>query len=261
MSRPFLEIRNLSFSIGGKTILRSVSLDIHEGEYLAVIGPNGAGKTTLLKCIMRIFPVGKGVITIDGVAIERYSQKELARRMSYVPQSDGRFFPFTVEEFVLMGRYPHLSPFTSIGTGDKASVREAMAVTRIAHLADRHFNTLSGGEKQMVFIAAALAQGSKILLLDEPATFLDPKHESEIYRILKSINRDLNVTIVSVTHDINSAALQGDRVVIIKDGAVIFHGNAMDILDNTILENAYGKTFTFARHPESDRLIIVPDNE
>lgn len=259
MKRPLFEINDLSLSIGKNKILSSVSLDIYEGEYLSIIGPNGAGKTTLLKCLMRIITGIRGAVLLKGVPIEKLSQKNIARHISYVPQSDGRFFPFTVEEFVMMARYPYLSPFTSIGAKDKTAVHDALSLTNTTRFAERQMNTLSGGEKQTVFIAAALAQGSRILLLDEPTTFLDPKHESDIYKILKRINHEFCRTIVSVTHDINSAVLQSDRIAILKNGKITFCGKAQDVMNNTILEKVYGKPFTFIKHPKTGKLIIAPE--
>ena len=196
---------------------------------------------------------------MSGLQAERMGQRALAKRISYVPQSEGRFSPFTVEEFVLLGRYPFRSPFTSIRPEDRAAVREALRLTRIDHLAARRIDTLSGGERQTAFIAAAIAQGSGVLLLDEPTTFLDPKHEVDIRMILRRLNRDLGRTIVSVTHDINAAALESDRVVILKDGRVIFTGTAEEVMDDAVLSGAYGKPFVFVEHPSAGRRIVVPD--
>jgi iron complex transport system ATP-binding protein len=259
MKAPLFEIKDLSLSISKNKILSSVSLNIYEGEYLSIIGPNGAGKTTLLKCLMRIFTGIQGTVLLKGTPIENLSQKNIARHISYVPQSNGRFFPFTVEEFVMMARYPHLSPFTSINLKDKTAVHDALTLTNTSRFAERQMDTLSGGEKQAVFIAAALAQGSKILLLDEPTTFLDPKHEADIYKILKRINRDFNRTVVSVTHDINSAVLQSDRIAILKNGKIIFCGTPGDVMNNNILQQAYEKSFTFIEYPGTGQLIIAPE--
>ena len=196
---------------------------------------------------------------IQSQPIEKFSQKEIARHISYVPQSDGRFFPFTVEEFVMMARYPHLSPFTAINSKDKTAVHDALSLTNTSWCAERQMDTLSGGEKQAVFIAAALAQGSKILLLDEPTTLLDPKHEVDINKILKRINRKFNRTIVSVTHDINSAVLQSDRIAILKNWGIIFCGEAQEVMQNKILEQAYDKSFTFIKNPKTGHDIIAPE--
>ena len=259
MKQPIIAIRNLTFSIENATILDSISIDIRSGEYLSIIGPNGAGKTTLLRCLMRIYPTPPGAVQVGGVPAERLGQRALAKLISYVPQSEGRRCPFTVEEFVLLGRYPFRSPFSSIRREDRSAVHEALRLTRIEHLAGRRIETLSGGERQTAFIAAAIAQGAGILLLDEPTTFLDPKHAVDIRSIIRRLNSELGRTIVSVTHDINAAALESDRIVILKDGRVIFTGTADEVMDNDVLSRAYGKSFLFVEHPSVGRRIVVPD--
>lgn len=254
-----IDIENLSLSIANKTILNSISIQIYDGDYLSIIGPNGAGKTSILKCLMRIYPDYTGAIRFQDKALDKISQKNLARLISYVPQSDGRIFPFTVAEFVMMGRYPHLSPFSSFNIEDRTAVNRALEMTGMKPFASRFMSTLSGGERQIVLIAAALAQGAKIMLLDEPTTFLDPKHEAEIYSILKRLNRELGMTIISVTHDINNAVLQSDKIVILRQGKVMYWGKAQDVMKNEILEPAFDKTFTFVAHPSTGQSIVVPE--
>ncbi len=257
--KPIIEIQNLSFTIAGKAILQSITFQINSGDYISIIGPNGAGKSTLLKCLMRINTTWTGEIFLDGLSLSHISQRELAKKMSYVPQTDGRLFPFTVEAFVLLGRYPYLSPFTTISPADREAVNTALELTQTKALAHRHFDTLSGGERQTVLIAAALAQGAPIVLLDEPTTFLDPRHEIDIFRLLKKINQEYQRTIIAVTHNINQAALQGKRVIILKAGQVLFDGKSTEIMDNRILQPAYQKSFLFTRHPETHQLITVPE--
>ncbi len=259
MENTIIEIVRFSFSISNKAILKDISLNVKEGEYISIVGPNGAGKTTLLKCLDRIHKGGSGDIRIAGKPLDKYSQKELARKLSYVPQADGRISPFTVYEFVMMGRYPHLSPFYSPGQEDKDAVHDALAMTGISEFAERFLSTLSGGERQKVFIAAALAQGAKVLLLDEPTTFLDPKHEADVHRLLARANRECGVTVVSVTHDINSAVLTSRRVLALKDGAVAFCGCADKFMNNEILQKIYEKSFLFVKHPRTGKTIVAPE--
>jgi len=232
---------------------------VQQGDYLSIIGPNGAGKTTLLKCLDRIWTGATGSIRVHGRELADYAQKELARVMSYVPQADGRFFPFSVREFVMMGRYPHLSPFTSVGSDDEKVVDEALELTGMVSFCTRAVNTLSGGERQKLFIAAAVAQGAEILLLDEPTTFLDPKHQAEIHRVLRELNRSKGATIVSVTHDINSAALASNRILGLKEGSVVYDGPAADVMNNEVLSRIFDKEFLFVEHPGSGGLLVVPD--
>ncbi len=256
---PIIEVRDFSYAIGGKRILDRVTLDVRRGEYLSVIGPNGAGKTTLLKCMDRILSGGTGSVSIGGRPLAEHSQKALARIVAYVPQADGRYAPFTVREFVTMGRYPHLSPFTSIGSTDRAAVDRALEMTDTARFADRRHSSLSGGEAQKVHIAAALAQEAEVLLLDEPTTFLDPHHQEEIGAILARVNRASGTTIVAVTHDVNRAALSSTRIVALKAGRIVYAGSPRGVMTGDVLAALYDKTFLFASHPRTGTPMIVPD--
>ena len=256
---PLVEVRGFSLELGGKRILREVSLSVADGEYVSIIGPNGAGKTTLLKCIMRILAGGTGDIRVAGRPIGSYTQRELARVVSYVPQADGRLLPFTVREFVMMGRYPHLSPFSVTAPEDEAAVDRAMEMTGSSDFADRPLDTLSGGERQGALVAAALAQGARLLLLDEPATFLDPRHEAAMARLLRRANREGGVTIVAVTHDVNAAALRSDRVVALKEGTVVFVGTGRELMTDEALGLVYDKRFLMVEHPTAGLPVAVPD--
>lgn len=255
-----IEICGFSFRFGAKPVLCDVSFCVGRGEYLSIVGPNGAGKTTLLKCLDRIHRGGAGRISIFGRPLAEYRQRELARLLSYVPQADGRIFAFTVEQFVLMGRYPYLNPLSSIGHDDREAVRRVMRRTGIETFAHRTLDTLSGGERQKVYIAAALAQGAKVLLLDEPTTFLDYHHQAEIRDLLSEVNRQSGVTIVAVTHDVNRAALDSDRIVALSDGSVVFDGTPAQIMRPETLERIYGTPFLLVGHPEGDVPMIAPQH-
>jgi len=253
-----IEVEGFGFRLGKKRILRDVSFHVRGGEYVSIVGPNGAGKTTLLKCLDRIYTGGTGRIEVFGRPLAGYSQRQLARRLSYVPQADGRVFPFTVEEFVLMGRYPYLSPFSTVGREDREAVRRAMDETATAALGGRLLNTLSGGERQKVYIAAALAQGADVLLLDEPTTFLDYRHQAEIRELLAHANRQSGVTVVAVTHDVNRAVLDSDRIVALREGSVVFDGSPEEIMQADVLERIYQTPFLLAGHPAAALPMIVP---
>jgi iron complex transport system ATP-binding protein len=253
-----IEIRNFSFRFGSTQILSDVSFTVQRGEHLSIVGPNGAGKTTLLKCVDRILTGGVGEIRICGRPLESYRQRELARLISYVPQADGRVFPYTVEQFVLMGRYPYLSPFSPVSKEDRQAVREALELTGTTLFADRRLDTLSGGERQKVYIAAALAQGANVLLLDEPTTFLDYRHRAEIESLLVRANKLSGVTVVAVTHDVNHAALQSDRIVALCEGSVAFCGRPEGIMNPDVLERIYGISFSLVDHPRAPLPMIVP---
>ena len=259
MNKKVIEIENLSFAIRAKQILERICFSVFAGQRLFIVGPNGAGKTTLLRCVSRIITEYQGSIKVKGRNLKTYSQKSLARILTYVPQSLGADIPFTVRQFVLMSRYPHLSPFSVISPEDEKIACEAMEMTQTACFADRVMATLSGGERQQVSIAAALAQQAEIFLLDEPATYLDYKHQRDIHNLLAKINKTYGTTIVCVTHDLNSAVLSAEAIIAIKEGKIVFEGVPEKIMNEKTLENIYSKKFDFVLHPLTGQKIIVPD--
>ena len=254
-----VDVRHLRYDLREWSILRDVSFAVRTGEYLAVVGPNGAGKTSLLRCINRINRGWRGQVNVDGVSIEAYTQRELARRVSYVPQAGGRHCPFSVRETILMARYPHLTPFVSMSYRDHRFVEDALALTGTGSLADRAMHTLSGGERQKVMLAAALAQNARILLLDEPTTFLDPRHRDVFRRVLRTINREKGITVIEVTHDLNCAALDSHRVLALREGEVAFCGPPDQFMDNEVLAGLYDRSFLFGEHPVTGQPMILPE--
>lgn len=259
MPAPTITLDNVNYTINGKPILQGVSCDVRSGEFLSIIGPNGAGKTTLIKCIANIYATDNNAIKLGDQPTSKLSQKDLAKLVSYVPQAEGANFPFSVSEFVLLSRYPHLSPFTSPNQKDFDAVREALIATETIDFENRPMNSLSGGQKQRVLIAAALAQQTSIVLLDEPTTFLDPKHQTDILQLLKKMHEQRDTTILMVTHDINHAALLSDRILALKDGKTAFLGNVNDCMNNKTLQPIYDKAFLFTDHPISHNPIVIPE--
>ncbi len=260
-----IEVENLAFSLKGASgdaaILKGLSFSVAAGEYISVIGPNGAGKSTLLKCLVGVNSAWSGSVRINGGPVNRYTRRELARFISYVPQTNDHLVPFTVKEFVSMGRYPYLGPFSALGKEDRNAVGNALEVTGMKEFAARGISTLSGGERQKALIAGALAQAADIMLLDEPTTFLDPKQRHEIVRILKRINREEGTTVVAVTHDINTAALFSNGILALKEGRVAFNGTPERVMNNATLMSIFEKPFTFAVHPETGGAVVVPEAE
>jgi iron complex transport system ATP-binding protein len=253
---PILEVRHVAVRFGRKEVLRGVSVTVKAGSHVAIIGPNGAGKSTLLKAMDGLLPVASGEILLGGRLLSAWSRKEVARKVAYVPQADGRVLPFPARDFVLMGRYPHLSPLSAIRRQDRDAADDAMRVTGTVQFADRRVDTLSGGERQKLFIAAAIAQGAEILLLDEPTTFLDPRHQADVLALLARLNRDRGVTLLTVTHDINAAALWADEVLALKDGAVAWSGRAADAMDNRVLGAVFDHEFSFATRDDGRRFVL-----
>ncbi|MBN2383405.1 ABC transporter ATP-binding protein [bacterium] len=258
MSAALIECLDFCFSYNGLTILDHLSFEVRSGDFLTVIGSNGAGKTTLLKCLLRIESGSSGQITIAGKALSDYSQKELATLLSYVPQSAEVMAPFSVYEFVMMGRYPYARPFVSVSRADREAVERALIQTGSEQLSDRLLRTLSGGERQKVIIAAALAQGARVMLLDEPTTFLDPKHQVEIYNLLVQLNRVEGITIISVTHDVTTALMIGQRILALKGGRILYDGPAAALHESEILTNLFETPFLFDHLAQMGTKVVLP---
>jgi len=259
MNQTVIETTNLSFEVAGRRILDRICFSASAGQRLFIVGPNGAGKTTLLRCLCGINTDYTGAISIKGRNLRTYPQKKLASILTYVPQSLPADIQFTARQFVLMARYPHLSPFSVISPQDEKIVKDAMEMTQTGGFAERSMATLSGGERQQVSIAAAMAQQAEIFLLDEPATYLDYKHQFDIHLLLMKINKTFNTTLVCVTHDLNAALLCADTIIALRDGRVVFQGSPAEIMNEKILEDIYSKKFSFACHPVTGQKLIVPD--
>ncbi|MBI2302424.1 MAG: ABC transporter ATP-binding protein [Armatimonadetes bacterium] len=259
MGEPALEVEALSFSIRGAAILRGVSARVPAGETWSILGANGAGKSTLLKCLMRIHTGWSGRARLFGRELESYSQRELARRVAYVPQPGGdQRFPYTVREFVRMGRYPYAGPFGSAHPGDRAAIDDALARAGVEAFADRTLDTLSGGERQKVFIAAALAQGAEVLLLDEPTAFLDYRHRAEVSEILHAINQESGTTILTVTHDVNAAIVMGGHALALRRGEVAWCGPAEELACERRLGDIFEASFRLLDDPVTGLRLVAP---
>jgi len=234
-----IEIRDLTFAYGERCVLDGVSLRVGKGEMLCVLGPNGSGKTTLLKILSGVLPAGDNVLVNDR-NIGSYDRRELSRLFAVVPQENPVNFPYTVTEIVLMGRASHHSSLALEGKKDLEIGRQSMELTETFALADRYLHELSGGEKQCVIIARALAQEPQILLLDEPSAFLDLRHQVQILELLRRLNREQGLTIIAALHDLNLAALFFPRVLMLNDGKIYRDGTPTDVLTEETIETVYG---------------------
>lgn len=237
-----IQTEKLLVSLSGKQILHGISMTVQRGEYVSIIGPNGAGKSTLMRCLLGMYAY-EGSVKISGQECSGTDPKELAKTISYVPQTHDMEFPLPVFDFVMMGRYPYLSPLAPAQKKDIEAVERAMDVTGTLPFRERLMRTLSGGERQKVYIAAALAQETPVMLLDEPATFLDWKHQSEVMQLLKRINTDCGATVIAVNHDLNSAAHWSDRIIAIKNGQILLDGPPEEIIQPKPLKQLFETTF------------------
>jgi iron complex transport system ATP-binding protein len=260
--RPaMITVKDFSFSIGDKVILDGVGFSIPEGGYLSILGPNGAGKSTLLKCLLRLHEKGtpRGLVEVAGRPLGSYTQKELAKLVSYVPQAGGWIPPFSVLELAKLSRFPYATSVSTLSRADLAAVDRALEITSLGHMAHRPLKTLSGGERQKAYLAAALAQGSPVMLLDEPASFLDPRHTSELGRLLISLNRDEGLTMVAVTHDLNHPVRSGGWALILKEGRTSYFGPVEGLMGGGVLEKAFNHEFTYLTHPADGRPVILAE--
>jgi iron complex transport system ATP-binding protein len=238
--------------------LSDVSVDIARGSLTGLLGPNGCGKTTLLRLLSGVTRPHGGQITLDGIDLATLSRRDAARHLAVVPQETHPAFDYTVMEMVLMGRHPHLGAFQLEGPSDLAIARESLAATGTAHLADRDFNTLSGGEKQRVVIAGALAQAAELLLLDEPTASLDLGYQLEVAALLSRLNRERGVTMIIATHDLNLAASVCDRLVLMRGGRVLAQGPTTDVLTAPMVRQLYEVDAEVRFHEGAGHLTVVP---
>ena len=232
-----LQIRNLRFSYGSTEILRDINMWLNSSEVLGIVGPNGTGKSTLLRCIDRIL-IPEGEVLLDGQEISGMSRVEIAKRIGYVPQSMTGVFPATVFDMVLLGRRPHLSWRSSEEDIDK--VLEMLDLMDIKDLAMRNFNETSGGQQQKVLIARALAQDVDILLLDEPTSNLDIKHQLEVMEILTELSKTKGISVMMAIHDLNLASRYSDRIIMLNGGGIRDEGDPASVLTAENIRSVYG---------------------
>ena len=253
-----LQVDSVSFGYGGRPVLRNVSLDVPRGSIVGLLGPNGAGKTTLVRLMAGTLAPSSGRIVLDGETVSSLSRRALAKRIAVVPQETHTTFDFSVLEIVLMGRYPHLGPLELEGADDLAIARDALMATGTAALEARAFSTLSGGEKQRVVIASALAQASDVLLLDEPTASLDLGFQFEVTALLRRLNADRGVTLVISTHDLNLAATICGEVALLKDGRIIARGPTPHVLTRENIRELYNVEADVSFHERAGHLTVVP---
>jgi iron complex transport system ATP-binding protein len=258
-----LQARNLSFGYPGhrrppEPVLRNVSFDVGRGDRVGVLGPNGSGKTTLLKLIAGMLRPDAGDIRFDGRPLAAMSRREIARRIAVVPQETHSTFDFSVIDMVLMGRYPHLGAFELEGAADLAMAREALDATGTRPFELRRYSTLSGGEKQRVVIAAALAQTPDLLLLDEPTAALDLGYQLGITALLRRLNRERGTTLLLSTHDLQSVASLCSTLVLIRHGRVLAQGPTGDVLTPAHIQALYDIEVDVQFNQRAGHLTVVP---
>jgi iron complex transport system ATP-binding protein len=238
--------------------LAGISAHVPEGTLTGLLGPNGCGKTTLLKLLAGLLQPVSGQVLLHDRPLAGYSRREVAQRVAVVPQDTHPAFDYTVLEMVLMGRHPHLGALQVEGPDDDAAAHEALAATDADHLATRQFSTLSGGEKQRVIIAAALAQSTDVLLLDEPTASLDLGHQLDVAALLLRLKEQRRVTMVLATHDLNLAASLCDRLVLLRHGRVLADGPTSEVLTPHAIRALYDVEADVRFHEQAGHLTVIP---
>jgi len=267
-----LQAADVSFGYRDELVVRNASVEVADDGFVGIIGPNGSGKTTLLRLLAGTRAPGSGRVTLDGVPLTSLTRTAVARRMAVVPQETQLAFEYSVLEVVLMGRYPHLGAFAVEGPSDIAVARHALESTGTLDLQDRAFSTLSGGEKQRVIIAAALAQltaddpaivvqpfrAATILLLDEPTAALDLKYQLSVAALLRTLHRGRRLAVVVSTHDLNFAASLCTSLVMLKKGQVMASGPVDEVLTPDRIRELYEVDAEVVRHPLTGNLTVTP---
>ena len=230
-----LQVKNVAFQYGSKLdgdnfSLKNIEFEVTEGEFISILGPNGSGKSTLLKIVSGVIFPNNGYVEINGENINSIDKKKLAKKIAFVPQTFSVAFPFSVFEIVMMGRTPYLNSFGYEKERDIHIANEALKSVGIYHLRNSGINEVSGGEAQRAFIARALAQDPDILLLDEPNAHLDIEHQISIFKILEKLNRERNITILIISHDLNLAGYFGNRILLMKQGRIMMDDKPENIL-------------------------------
>lgn len=252
-------LNNLNFRYNEKDVIKNINISFERNKFYSILGPNGSGKTTLLKSILKALPTKDKTIYIDDFDINTYKNKDLAKKMSSVPQNTNLEFDFTSFDVVLMGRSPHLKRFERESSKDYKIVKEAMNITNTWHLKDKYINQLSGGERQKVIVARALAQESNIILLDEPISNLDIQNQIDIMDTLKFLNRE--VTIISVLHDLNLASQYSDFIFLLKDGEIFCKGIPEKVFTIDNLKYVYNINTYIIKNPLTGKPHVIPISE
>ncbi|MDH7576281.1 MAG: heme ABC transporter ATP-binding protein [Bacillota bacterium] len=255
-----LKVHDVECRYGAHPALQGVSLVVPRGIFLGLIGPNAAGKSTLLKTLAATLKPKRGVVLFNGTELDKISRRAFAQHVSVVPQEATVSFPFSVYEVVMMGRHPHLGRFIRESERDFAIVREAMDAANCWHLRDRNILEISGGERQRVILARALAQEPEVILLDEPTNHLDLTAQLEILGVLKNLNAQRGLTVLAVFHDLNLASQFSDQLILLHEGKIFSAGTPESVLTREMIRAVYGTDVLVIKHPltGSPQVVLLP---
>jgi iron complex transport system ATP-binding protein len=250
-----LTLEHIGYRVGEHRILQDISLDVTSGELVAIVGRNGAGKSTLLHVIAGLLPVSQGRVMLDGQPLSHLTRKAIARQMALLPQQARIDFAFLVHDIVRMGRHPHRGRFRSASPIDEAIVQQAMAVTGTEFLAPRLITEVSGGERQLILFAQALAQEPNFLLLDEPTANLDIAHQCHVMQLLQRLARQCT-GVVAVMHDLSMAVRCFPRLILLDDGTVVGDGPPTEVLSVETIERVFGVQARFYQYQDDTMPVL-----
>lgn len=255
-----IKVANLAHTINRTPILTDIFLEAARGTFFIITGPNGSGKTTLMKLMAGVMKKKRGDIIIDGIPLEKFSDRERARKTAFVPQLTSADFPFTVREIVMAGRSPHQGILGLENKKDGEIVAGVLEFTEMTYLADRTVDRLSGGERQRAMIARAICQEPDIILLDEPTSALDMSHQIRVMDLMEKLKREKNTTIVMISHDINLSAMYADTILLLRNGRVVDTGTPEKVLTTASLEDVYDCSIFIDQSPfgQAPRVLPVP---
>lgn len=257
-ARSRLVAEDLTLGYGDRIIVENLDLDVHTGVITTVIGPNGCGKSTLLRSLGRLLKPKSGKVVLDGKAISSMRTKDVARVLGMLPQAPTAPEGLTVGDLVSRGRHPHQSWIRQWSSDDESEVANALELTGVGDLADRPVDELSGGQRQRAWISMALAQGTDILLLDEPTTYLDLAHSVEVLDLVDRLHEEMGRTVIMVLHDLNLAVRYSDQLIVMSQGKIVESGRPQDVISEKLLRDVFGLDATVIEDPVSDRPLIVP---
>jgi iron complex transport system ATP-binding protein len=259
--RATLRAEALDVAYGDRRILHDIDLPLPDGRVSAIVGPNGCGKSTLLKTLARVLNPAAGTVWLDGHSIHRLPTRQVARQVGLLPQSTVAPEQLTVADLVARGRYPHRGSFGRWTDTDREAVENALTATTTSELRDRPVDELSGGQRQRVWIAMVLAQQTPVLLLDEPTTYLDLAHRLEVLRLLRRLNRDRQVTVVMVLHDLHEATRHADHLIAMTGGRIVAQGPPSATVTPGLVRDVFGVDCTTFTCPVTGVPLIVPLDE
>ncbi len=256
-----ITVKNLYAGYSKTTVLKDINTEFKDASFTGIIGKNGAGKSTLLKAVCGLLKPFSGIIECAGKDIYSLNRKESAKVISFMPQNVDTSLPFTVKEFVMLGRFPYLNMFKTAAAEDYEAVAEAMEFTGVKEFENRNINELSGGEKQRVLIAQTLAQETDIIVLDEPVSHLDIGSQNEILELLHILNKEHGKTVIVTLHDLNAAGEFCERLIMMNKGGIHGAGTPDEVLNYQDIETVYKTTVIVKTNPLSNKPYVIPVNK